>query len=73
MRWLPRHKHKYGDRRITRRFLWLPTCAHLEGPPSWRWLEWAWCEQKYLAPGWSLVYYWANGPLGFHNASDRQA
>ena len=62
----PRSRRKYGDRRIVPRFLWFPTRAWLEDPPSWRWLEWAWIEQKYLAPGWSLVYYWAKGPTDFH-------
>lgn len=65
-------KYNYGDRRIKREFLWFPTFAMLDEPLKFRWLKWAWVERKYLAPFWSLVYHWADGPTDFHYAEDRR-
>ena len=66
MRWLPKQKHKYGDLRIVRRFLWLPTCAGMQEPTEWRWLEWAWIQQQWIdCLVWSLPYYFVEGPNDF--------
>ncbi len=64
--------YSYGDRRIKCEFLWFPTFSYFDEISEWRWLEWAWCERKYLNPGWSFVYHWADGPNDFHYVEDRR-
>lgn len=43
---------KVGDKRVVRRFLWLPYARPIQGEPvfiqQWRWLEWATIIQVYV-------------------------
>lgn len=46
MRWIEKKKFNHGDKRVIKKFLWLPTKPMFSRES--RWLEYAYIEQEWL-------------------------